>query len=104
MAIEKVIEFEDGKELRFEFTNESVEKFSNIGGDTTQLIVNPIGNAKRFIVAFLQDEGSVSMSKAEKLLERIQVEFGVMEFLNAMMEKYNEVFTGGENAPPKRKI
>ncbi len=75
-----------------------------MGGDPNRLLVDPIGSVETFIRACLVGEGSVSASKAEKLYEEIDGEYEILDVLGMLAEKYNEVFTGGENTPPKKKL
>lgn len=103
--IELNIELENtGKTLHFEFNHENVKKFSAIGGDPNNLLSNPIGSVELFIRSCLMNEGSVSASKAEKLYDAIDAEYEILDVLGMLADKYNEVFIGGENAPPKKKL
>ena len=50
------------------------------------------------------NEGTVSNSKAEKLYDALAEEYEILDVLGVLAEKYNEVFIGGENASPKKKL
>ena len=103
--IELNIELEQtGKTLHFEFTHDTVKKFSAYGGDSVRLLQDPIGNTETFIRAMLTGEGTVSASKAQKLYDDIAAEYEILDVLGQFADKYNEVFIGGDNAPLKKKL
>ena len=103
--IEQDIELANlNKTLHFEFNHENVKKFSTMGGRPTDLLADPIGSIELLIRSCLMNEGTVSNSKAEKLYDALAEEYEILDVLGVLAEKYNEVFIGGENASPKKKL
>lgn len=103
--IELNIELEKlGKTLHFEFNHSTIKKFAAMGGDPSRFMSDIIGSIEAFIRACLVGEGSVSVSKAENLYDAIAEEYDIPDIIGMFAEKYYDSFTGGEEAPPKKKL
>jgi len=91
-------------EYRFEFTHDNVRKFEALGGDPSDYFGHMLTSLTAFVAATYVGEPNVSNTKIKRIVEEIVACYDSIKILADFAEKYNEVFLGGENAPPKRTL
>lgn len=89
-------------EYRFEFTHDNVRRAEALGVDPNDYLSHPMTSLTAFIAATYAGESNVSNSKIKRIVDEIVNCYDAIKILADFAEKYNEVFLGGENAPPKR--
>lgn len=104
MAIQETIELENGTTYVFEFTNDSARKFEAYGGRIQGGLDAMATNMLVYIKTCLKDDSSVSNTKAEKIYNAIAEEYDIVDVYGVLSLKHSEVFTGGENDAPKKKL
>ena len=104
MDYEKVINLENGVSHTFTFTHATISKFEQMGGKLSEGIDNISTNMSLYIRACIIDEGSMSVSKTEKILEAIGDEYDLPDVYGVLANAHAEVFTGGDEAPQKKKL
>lgn len=104
MAIQQAIELENGTTYVFEFTNESARKYELMQGEIQGGLNKIMTNMLTYIKTCLKDEPAMSNSKAEKIYDAIAAEYDIIDVYGMLSLKHTEVFTGGEDAPPKKKL
>jgi hypothetical protein len=89
-------------EYRFEFTHDNVRRAEALGIDPSDYLSHPLTSLTAFVAATYSGEPNVSNSKIKRVVDEIVNCYDALKILADFSEKYNEVFLGGENAPPKR--
>jgi len=102
--IEQEISLESGRVHKFVFTHDTVRQFERLGGRLSQGVDNLSVNMDLYIRAMIIDEGSISTSKAEKIFEEISKEYDIVDVYGVLANKHSEVFIGGDNDAPKKKL
>jgi hypothetical protein len=104
MEFEKVVTLKNGTSHTFTFTHDTIRKFEQMGGKLSEGIDNISTNMSLYIRACIIDEGSMSDSKAKKILDAIGEDYDLPDCYGVLANAHAEVFTGGDEAPQKLKL